>query len=31
MLGRTDEVIDKLYQEGVLFHEEAVDRLPQSG
>jgi CoA:oxalate CoA-transferase len=28
MLGRSDEYINKLYQEGVLYHEEAVDRLP---
>jgi hypothetical protein len=28
VLGQSDESIDKLYQEGVLYHEEAVDRLP---
>ena len=28
MLGRSDAFIDKLYQDGVLYHEEAVDRLP---
>ncbi|MDP2852907.1 MAG: CoA transferase [Smithellaceae bacterium] len=28
MLGRSDESIDKLYQEGVLYHEEAINRLP---
>ena len=28
MLGRSDESIEKLYQKGVLYHEEAVDRLP---
>jgi crotonobetainyl-CoA:carnitine CoA-transferase CaiB-like acyl-CoA transferase len=28
VLGQSDESIDKLYKEGVLYHEEAVDRLP---
>jgi crotonobetainyl-CoA:carnitine CoA-transferase CaiB-like acyl-CoA transferase len=29
MLGRSDESISKLYQEGVLYREEAIDRLPE--
>ncbi len=29
LLGRSDESIDRLYQEDVVYHEEAVDRLPE--
>ncbi len=29
VLGRSDDYIDKLYRDGVLHHEEGVDRLPQ--
>ncbi len=29
LLGRSEESIDQLYQEDVLYHEEAVDRLPE--
>jgi CoA:oxalate CoA-transferase len=29
VLGKSDESINKLYKNGVLHHEEAVDRLPE--